>query len=100
VCVCDRMDAAAAPVAVDNVFFSPSVPHPVLALPHLLCAPPPLPAHTHNVVQGLEELVQSQGALGCLLEGGDYPGALDLLEQMRGLVEGPGLAGLQVGGVS
>lgn len=35
-------------------------------------------------------MVQSQGALACLLEGGDYPGALDLLEQMRGLVEGPG----------
>jgi hypothetical protein len=45
--------------------------------------------------QGLEEIIHSQQALECLLESQDYAAALDLLDQMKGLLQNPSLLGLQ-----
>lgn len=46
-------------------------------------------------LQGLEEVVATQQALDVMLEGQDYAGALDLLEQLRSLLQQPQLMGLQ-----
>jgi hypothetical protein len=37
----------------------------------------------------------AQAALDCMLEGQDYAGALEMLSQLKGLLEQPGLMGLQ-----
>lgn len=47
------------------------------------------------ILQGLEELLAAQQALDCLLESQDYAGALELLDQMKLLLEQPSLLGLQ-----
>lgn len=46
-------------------------------------------------MQGLEEVTAAQQALDCLLESQDYAGALDLLEQLKCLLEQASLLGLQ-----
>jgi hypothetical protein len=46
-------------------------------------------------LQGLEEVMAAQAALDCMLEGGDYAGALQLLAELKSLLEQPGLMGLQ-----
>eukprot|EP00775_Hariotina_reticulata_P013694 gene13694-13816_t len=50
---------------------------------------------TLAITKGLEEVVAAQHALDCLLESQDYAAALELLEQMKQLLEQPGLLGLQ-----
>jgi hypothetical protein len=46
-------------------------------------------------LQGLEEVMAAQAALDCMLEGQDYAGALEMLSQLKSLLEQPGLMGLQ-----
>ncbi|KAF6266668.1 Vps54-like protein-domain-containing protein [Scenedesmus sp. NREL 46B-D3] len=50
---------------------------------------------TLDITKGLEEVVAAQAALDCMLEGQDYAGALQLLGQLKALLEQPGLVGLQ-----
>ncbi len=46
-------------------------------------------------MQGVEEVLASKSALQCLLDGQDYAGALELLENLRHSVEGQLALGLQ-----
>mmetsp|Transcript_10458 Transcript_10458/g.22439 ORF Transcript_10458/g.22439 Transcript_10458/m.22439 type:complete len:1189 (-) Transcript_10458:119-3685(-) len=48
-----------------------------------------------NLLKGVEEVVASKSALQCLLEGQDYAGALELLENLRHSVDGQLQLGLQ-----
>ncbi len=45
--------------------------------------------------QALEDLLNCQQALDCLLESQDYAGALELLENMTHMLANQSLAGLQ-----
>lgn len=48
-----------------------------------------------SAVQGLEEVVAAQAALDVLLESQDYAGALELIDQLKALLQQPQMMGLQ-----